>query len=301
MLGRRNGPVGGPETAQRAELTAAVHANSAVGAPLELVSDSRHVCHGVAALRAGASPTEWTHADLWELLRPHCETGFIETRWVKRDRARGPRGQRDRRPVGGRRRARACLSERALCVGRQVQLHALRSLQRRLAAVELAALRANHEGSGPAGPRVRRRWTGGPRLARAAQPSRHRAQQQQQAPAADPQPQRQRRARRPWAVGQGSLQRGAAETARARFGGGAWTPHAASQGPGWVACLCCGSAAPHWQALTARPCPGWASVLPPRAAALLLVPAVRAGGQQGGLARGAAQAAGGAARAAGIG
>ena len=124
---------------------------------------------------------------MWELLRPYCEGGFIEARWVK--------GHLDAAAAAGRgitpedhagnetadrlagAAARACLPARALCAGRQVQLHALRSVQRLLAAVELAALRANHESSGPAGPRVRRRWTGGPRLAPAARPNRQRAQQ----------------------------------------------------------------------------------------------------------------------------
>eukprot|EP00959_Pyramimonas_sp_CCMP1952_P224484 4693944-Pyramimonas_sp.AAC.1 len=61
-----SGPVDAAQTAQRAELTAAVQAVSLAGAPVEVITDSRYVRNGVAALRAGACYLDWTHSDLWE-------------------------------------------------------------------------------------------------------------------------------------------------------------------------------------------------------------------------------------------
>ena len=74
------GPVDGVQTAQRAEVTAALAAVRAVSQPVELVTDSRYVVRGVAALAAGASPSEWRHADVWAQLTPHAQQGRIRAR-----------------------------------------------------------------------------------------------------------------------------------------------------------------------------------------------------------------------------
>ena len=78
-----SGAVDGVQTAQRAEVTAAVHAVIEAGRPVEVVTDSRYVRNGVAALRAGACHMEWSHSDLWALIAPHCRSGFLTARWVK--------------------------------------------------------------------------------------------------------------------------------------------------------------------------------------------------------------------------
>ena len=53
-------------------MAAALHALSVAGAPVELVTDSRFVARGVAAIRGGANPVDWAHAGFWELLAPYC-------------------------------------------------------------------------------------------------------------------------------------------------------------------------------------------------------------------------------------
>jgi hypothetical protein len=60
-----------------------------------------------------------------------------------------------------------------------------------------------------------------------------------------------------------------ADGARALFSGRAWRPHIAAQGPGCVMCIVCGDAAKTRASLAAKPCRGWAPVLPPRVAAVV--------------------------------
>ena len=78
-----SGPVDAAQTAQRAELTAAVQTVSLAGAPVEVITDSRFVRNGVAALRAGACYLDWAHSDLWERIAEHSRSGFLTARWVK--------------------------------------------------------------------------------------------------------------------------------------------------------------------------------------------------------------------------
>ena len=153
-----------------------------------------------------------------------------------------------------------------LAAARAAVLTDLEAAQRVLAAVELAAIRANRGGDRADGRRVppRRAW----RPRRGLRPEAAGAQAAALAPfvaglaAAPPvvQP---------------------ADACRALFAGRAWTPHAAAQGPGFTACLQCGRSEPSWPALAAMPCPGWAPALQARARAVLLLPQVRrAGGSQ---------------------
>ena len=57
-------PVGGAQTAQRAEVAAALAAIRAVNELVELISDSRWVVRGIATIAARANPCDWKHADL---------------------------------------------------------------------------------------------------------------------------------------------------------------------------------------------------------------------------------------------
>ena len=57
-----------------------------------------------------------------------------------------------------------------------------------------------------------------------------------------------------------------------------WRAHVGACGPGWVACGVCGRAASTWAKLVASPCAGPATRLPPRVAALRLVPGLRHAG-----------------------
>ncbi|CAK0818279.1 unnamed protein product [Prorocentrum cordatum] len=88
------GPVDGRQTAQRAEVWAAVHACSLARAPLEVVTESRFVAGGVSALRGGASPLEWQHGDLWEEIALHCRSGLLRARWVKSKLGRAEAAER---------------------------------------------------------------------------------------------------------------------------------------------------------------------------------------------------------------
>lgn len=266
------GPVDGVQTAQRAELTAVAFAVSLASEPLEVCTDSRFVSTGVAALRAGASLVDWAHADLWEMIAPHCRGGFVVARWVKGHtteedaRARGisaedrsGNARADGLAAGA---ARARLPEPPVLAGRAAALRDLEAVQRVLAAVELAAIRANRQGDRADRRRVPRRgaWRRGPRPARAVEAGLGAEAVGAAARAVAPAPR-------------------AADAFQALFAGRAWEPHAAAQGPKFVACLRCGAVAAAWRELAARPCRGWAPVLAPRAAAVLLLdrPA-RAGG-----------------------
>eukprot|EP00969_Alexandrium_andersonii_P169346 7486192-Alexandrium_andersonii.AAC.1 len=62
---------------------AAAQAASLAASPVEVVTDSRFVSGGVAALQGGARPDEWAHADLWEAVAPRCRDGALTARWVR--------------------------------------------------------------------------------------------------------------------------------------------------------------------------------------------------------------------------
>ena len=76
------GPVEGPQTAQRAEVTAAAAAARVTGAPVDLVTDSQYVANGCAKIAAGAEVHEWEHADLWRQLAGVVRSGRLRARWV---------------------------------------------------------------------------------------------------------------------------------------------------------------------------------------------------------------------------
>ena len=80
------GPVAGTQTAQRAEVAAAVAAARAVSQRIELVSDSKWVVQSIAALAAGANPAEWRHADLWAVLEPYVRQGNVTLGGLRRIR-----------------------------------------------------------------------------------------------------------------------------------------------------------------------------------------------------------------------
>lgn len=272
----RGGPVDGAQTAQRAELTAVVAAVGLAGGALEVVTDSRFVASGVAALRGGALLVDWAHADLWEAVAPHCRSGYLRARWVKghtdeaeaalRGIAPADRRGNGRADAQAGRAAQIRLPAGQLVLEREAFLADVGAAQRVLAAVELAAIRANRAGDRADKRRVprRRAWRG-------------RRPAQGQRAGADPAG----AAARP-AAPRTQPPPPAAEACRALFAGRAWAPHAAARGPGFAACLQCGAVAAGWAALAARPCAGWAPRLQPRAAAVLLLePVTRAGGQVG--------------------
>jgi ribonuclease HI len=172
------GPVDGPQTAQRAEVTAALAAVQSVAEPVELVSDSRWVVNSVAALIAGACPAEWRHADLWEKIVPHVQSGKLRARWTPAHQSAEEyleRGLAERDRLGNAAAdanagvaAAARLPPDAIVAARKRQVDQLWNVQRLLALTELAALSANHRRIGNAQPRVRRRWADIRRGARAA-------------------------------------------------------------------------------------------------------------------------------------
>ena len=261
-----SGDVGGIQTAQRAELTAAVEA-ARMAMPVEVITDSKFVTHGVAALRGGANLADWAHADLWILVAPHCRSGALTARWVKghtteqeaadRGLAAADRSGNARADDLAGRAAQARLPPPDLIAERAATLADLEAAQRVQAAVELAAICANRAGDRDDGRRVprRRQWKPRQRL-----PPRDGA-----APTGRSEPAAARAARYlPPA-------RPAAEACQALFAGQAWVPHVAAQAPGFVVCLRCGGSGPSWRRLCAGPCAGWAPSLAPRAAAALLL------------------------------
>jgi ribonuclease HI len=172
------GPVNGPQTAQRAEVTAALAAAQVAAEPVELVSDSKWVVNSIAALAAGASAAEWQRADLWEQIAPYVQIGKLRARWIPAHRSAEEyreRGLSERGQLGNSA-ADACagaaaaarMPPAAVVTERQRQVEQLARVQRLLAFTELAALRANHRRSGEGPPRVRRRWGDIRRGARAA-------------------------------------------------------------------------------------------------------------------------------------
>lgn len=269
-----SGAVSGLQTAQRAELTAAVEAARLAGGAVEIVTDSRYVANGVAALRGGANLADWAHADLWALIAPQCRSGALLARWVKghttaqeavarRLAAEDRAGNAQADALAGRA-AQARLPPQPLLEARAAVLADLAAAQRVIAAVELAAICANRAGDRDDARRVPRR--------RLWQPRRRLPPRDGAAPTGrgGPAPARAERFR-PAAPAP-------ADACRALFAGRAWQPHVAAQGPGFAVCLACGASAPTWRHLAARPCAGWAPALAPRAAAVLLLPDVACAG-----------------------
>ena len=265
------GPVGGPQTAQRAEVTAAMAAIGAVDTDIDLVSDSRYVVNAVASIAAGACVEEWAHADLWVCIVPHVRSGRLRARWTpahlqaaeyaERGLDEGDRLGNAAADAAAGAAAAARLPPPAIIAARGKQLLQVEQVQKVLAFTELAALRANHGRIGAGPPRVRRRWG---MVRRAPRP----AVQATAPPAATPRPQRRARAASsPPAVWQPPAE----QHVRALFAGRTWLPHAAAQGPRHAACLRCGASARGYAQLSAAPCSGWALASPPRVGALLLL------------------------------
>jgi ribonuclease HI len=171
------GPVGGAQTAQRAEVTASLAAVRAVREPVDLVTDSKYVVRSVARLAAGESPSEWRHADLWGQLEPHVRAGRLRARWTpahktaeeyaRRGLAEIDRVGNDAADVNAGAASVARLPPMAIMQRRLEQVLDVAQAQRVIALTELAALRANHASSAGA-PRVKRRWGDVRRGARSA-------------------------------------------------------------------------------------------------------------------------------------
>ena len=172
------GPVDGVQTAQRAEVTAALAAVRAVSQPIELVTDSRYVVRSLASIAAGTCPAEWRHADIWTQLASHAQQGRIIARWVpahKTAEEYASKGLREEDRVGNAAADKNCgeAANARLPPPRIVQqrmdcVEALGRAQRVIAFTELAALRANHGNGGVAVPRIKRRWADVRRGVRAA-------------------------------------------------------------------------------------------------------------------------------------
>jgi ribonuclease HI len=179
------GPVDGKQTAQRAEVAAAVAAARAVSQRIELVSDSKWVVQSIAALAAGANPAEWRHADLWALLEPYVVQGRLVARWTPAHKTADEYARRglleedrlgnDAADGNAKAAADARLPPVAIMEGRAAQLKNLARAQRVIAFTELAALKANHGNGSERAPRVKRRWADVRRGMRAARQANARA------------------------------------------------------------------------------------------------------------------------------
>ena len=261
------GPVGGKQTAQRAEVTALVAATRLIGAPIDLVSDSEYVVNTSAKIAAGADVSELEHADLWQQASPHLKSGRVRARWVPAHKSAAEASrlgvsERDRlgnaaadSAAGAVARGRmACCADVA---ARQNELWLLEAAQRVQAAAQLASLKAASNRREEGAPRARRVWSQVRRGARA------RVRSAPPVGGAAPGPRVPSRAVAPPAARGADL--------RAFFAGRAWQPHAAARGPGRVTCLRCAASAAAWSALSASPCRGWSEQLPAQALGLLLL------------------------------
>jgi ribonuclease HI len=162
------GPVNGVQTAQRAEVTAALAAVRAVSQPIELVTDSRYVVRSLASIAAGACPAEWLHADVWTQLVPHARQGRIRARWTPANKSAeeyARRGLLEEDRAGNAAADKNCgdaaearLPPAVIVQQRMECVEALGQAQRVIAFTELAALRANHGNGVAAVPRIKRRW-----------------------------------------------------------------------------------------------------------------------------------------------
>jgi ribonuclease HI len=286
------GPVSGAQTAQRAEVTAALAACLVTTDLVDLVTDSDYVRKSVSKLAAGASADGWRHADLWALIAPHVRSGRIRARWVRAHcSAAAAREQgiseRDRlgnaaadSNAGGA--ALQCLPPPGVIQERLETLASLELVQRCLGAVQLAVLRAHARDNAHAAP-ARRDWRRVRRGARRQQQRQPRQLQQQPAqlqaergaatvpPAAAPGP------GAPTAAPD-RAENTQARSLRALFEGQAWHSHVAAQGLGMVVCLRCGTERHSANILLGQPCGGWCADFPPRGMGLLIVGGARHAG-----------------------
>ena len=258
------GPVQGKQTAQRAEVSAAVAALRAVGGPIDLASDSQYVVKACARITAGADVSEWEHADLWSEIAPEVRSGRLVARWVpahknetearrlglaERDRLGNAAADSNAGAVARRR-----LPERSLIRQRLASLAQLEAAQRVMSAAHLAAVQAN--AARRTEPRQQRRdWRASDvehvseRLRRKCKVQIHKCT----------------------APSRGS-------DLAAFFAGRSWRPHTAAQGPGRVTCLRCGAYEALWQRLAASSCQGWSESLPSHAQGLLFLGDIRCAG-----------------------
>jgi ribonuclease HI len=271
------GPVNGAQTAQRAEVTAALAASRLLGGPVDLVSDSRFVVDSCAKIAAGGCARGWAHADIWEQLVPHVRSGRVVARWVPAHKTEAEArcsgvAERDRlgnaaadSNAGAAARARLpredLLAERRRAIGR------LEAAQRVLAAVQLAAHAADRAGRGDQPLRRPRDWRQVRRGARAQAQSALTAMGGEQA--REPAPVGAARDAEPDAAAAARARRG--EALQAFFAGRSWRPHAPARGPGLVVCLRCGARATARTALADKPCAGWASTLAAQVQGFLLL------------------------------
>ena len=264
------GPVGGCQTAQRAEVAAVVAASLLITGDLEIVTDSKYVVTCCARLLAGDSPSDWEHADLWRQLEHPVRSQRLSFRWVKAHmscedaRARGM-SERDRlgnaaADSNAGAAALQRLPSNALLAERAEALLALDAVQRLLGAVQLKVMQSRP----PDARRPQRRcWANvrrGQRGRAASMP-----------PAIVPQADPRSAAHAPRVVP--SVGRG--EALRLFFEGRSWQPHSAVRGPGFLTCLRCGCEAPRSDVLMASACAGWSPRLPPRAWGLLILGGLR--------------------------
>jgi ribonuclease HI/endonuclease/exonuclease/phosphatase family metal-dependent hydrolase len=172
------GPVDRAQTAQRAELAAALAATRAVRQPIELISDSQWVVRSIARIAAGADPIEWKHADLWVLLVPAIRQKQIFARWTPAHKTAEEYTRRGLQELDRLGNAAADANATAMATTRlppqniverrDQQLRSLAEAQRVIAFTELAALKANHGNGSTSAPRIKRRWADVRRGVRAA-------------------------------------------------------------------------------------------------------------------------------------
>lgn len=260
------GPVGGRQSAQRAEATAVVAATRLVGSHIDLVTDSKYVVRMCVRIANGCSIAEEKHADLWEQVVPAVRSGRLRARLVRAhqnsDAARN-HGIAERDCLGNAAADSAAgwaalqrLPPRELVSARLRDLERLEATQRVLAYAQASAVESWHAGR-PQSQRnwLRKRdWRLVRRGSRRPKPSGGPAD-----PAAT--------ATRPGAVIMG-------QTLRAFFAGRSWQAHVAVAGPGGVLCLRCARKAQSWKDLADTPCPGWTEDLPAWAQGLLLLGSV---------------------------
>ncbi|CAK0881315.1 unnamed protein product [Prorocentrum cordatum] len=219
------GPVDGLQTAQRADVTAAVAAARVAGGPVDFAWDSQCAARGCAKIEAGADPRDWAHADLWHSLVDAVRSGRLWARWVPAHKT----------PAEARRLG---LSERGRFGNAAADGNA------GAAAANRAALAA----APPAARRRQRDWRRVRRgdRARAASalaadaPAGHMAQ----APTCP------RRSGADAPVSNGDM-------LAAFFARRSWWPHALARGPGHVFCPRCGGSATSAAGLLGSSCLGW--------------------------------------------
>ena len=138
---------------------AALAAVGATDTYVDLVSDSRCVVNGIAAIAGGARADEWSHADLWVRLAPHARSGRLRARWtpaqleaeayVACGLAEADRAGNAAADAAAGAAAAARAPAPTLVQARVEQLACVEAVQRVLAVTELAALRANHSSHHP--------------------------------------------------------------------------------------------------------------------------------------------------------